>query len=174
MANIDVSISETLVITESTTNETAQFKGHYGTIAQANRYFSEVIYGELWIVTPEAKLKKALITATKMIDNLQFAGWKAVDTQPLEFPRGLQTSTPQDIEEATYELGLALLRGVVADTEYANTFVSKRQFGDVRTDYGYGSQAPEHIVAGIPSTNAWSKLRPYLGNNLGLKLSRGA
>lgn len=167
----DEILNDDLVLDESMTMEVTGFVPMYGSIAGADRYFSEQLYGELWTVSSTELKQKALITATRAIDNLRFAGRKNVATQPLEYPRNGDTEVPASIQRATYEEALARLKGVDPDTEYGNLNVTARVFGKVRTDYDVRN-APAHIVAGIGSKRAWDLLTPYLDPATSVRLRR--
>jgi hypothetical protein len=172
MPSYDVSMSEALVLQETLTFEVIGVVPYYGSLAGASRYFSEQIYGQLWEVTPPDNQEKALITATRAIDNLRFAGRKTDLVQPLEYPRNGDTEVPQNIQRACYEEALARLNGIDPDTEYGNLNVTSRVFGlRVRTDYDVRT-APAHIVAGIGSKRAWDLLIPYLDPARGVTLRR--
>jgi hypothetical protein len=150
------------------------FKGnYYGSLEGAMAYFNNVLHGELWIITPNDKQKKALTSATQHIDQLSFIGYESESNQILAWPRKhkiysrttdtfiiTDLGTPNDIIFATYELALALLRGVNVETEQANLFVRSQVMGPLRTDYTGGT--PEQVVAGIPCYRAWLLLKPYM------------
>lgn len=171
MPNVVGTNGDSLPLTETILVENTNFKPIYGSVEGADRYFSEQLYGQLWEVTPLDKRLKALITATRNIDSLRFAGRKTEPTQPLEFPRNGETTNPQCLQYAVYEEALALLKGAETDTEFAGIFVSSRVFGKVRTDYDFRT-APEHVVAGIASHRAWIHLKPLLVQGKGIKLRR--
>lgn len=172
MPEITGSLTEAVSTTEQLTYEVTDFKPIYGSLAGADRYFSEKVDGELWSVSTADKKMRCLTTATLAIDNLRFVGNPTEDDQPLQFPRNEATEVPGAVQWATYEEAFALLKGVRPDTEYANTFVSSRGFGKVRVDYDYRT-SPEHVVNGIASMKAWLFLLPYLVKNTGLTLRRG-
>ncbi len=143
----------------------------YGTVERADNYFALTLEGMRWSDTDRDRKVRALVTATKAIDRLNFAGSKATSDQPLQFPRGTDTLVPVAIEEATYELALALLRGINPDTERDNLYKNSQAYGPVRTDYNRGA-VPLHIVHGIPSPTAWNLLLPFLEERRGLEICR--
>lgn len=152
--------------------EATNYMPMYGSVIGANRYFSEQLYGQPWEIQTLTVMQKALMTATRNIDSLRFAGRKTVPGQPLEYPRNGDTLVPQAIQYATYEEALALLNGIETDTEAANLFVTSRVFGlRVRTDYDV-AHSPEHVVAGIASFRAWKLLQPYLNPSRDLNIRR--
>lgn len=164
-------LNESLELDESLTMEVTNFQPMFGAVEGADRYFSEQLYGQLWETQSLDNKQKALMTATRNINNLRFAGRKNDDGQPLEFPRNGDTVVPEAIQRATYEEALALLKGIDPETEYGNLSVSSRVFGKVRTDYA-ARHAPEHVVAGIASRNAWILLQPFLDPARGVRLRR--
>lgn len=143
----------------------------YGTIERADNYFALLLHGMRWSDTPRDRKLMALVSATKRIDTLNFYGSKAVADQPLQFPRGTDTLVPVAIEEATYEVALALLKGIDPDTEKDNLYKNSQVYGPVRTDYNRGA-VPMHTVHGIPSPTAWNLLLPFLDERRGLTLCR--
>ena len=144
----------------------------YGSQAGSIRYWSRRLDGQLWLISPDLSQINALITATAMINNLRFVGRLTDPLQQGEFPRNGSLVVPIGIQEATYELAMALLKDTDLETEYRNLFVTKRDFGSIRTDYDYSLKGPEHIVAGIPSLKAWHLLLPFLSPDRTVKLSR--
>jgi hypothetical protein len=172
MPEIDQSISETLDFSEVYIFQVIAEHPTYGSIQEADRYFGVLLHGELWDVTTPIRKYKALVTATKKIDTLRFAGVKTDNLQTLQFPRYGQTEVPLAIRQATYEEALSLLKGVDAETEYDNLFLRTRAFGTLRVDYDLNRPAPEHKKAGITSLRAWQLLIPYMIPALDLKLRR--
>ncbi len=168
---MDETLVDSLSLADSMTMEIEGFIPVYGSVEGADRYFSSLLNSQLWDVSTLENKTKALIQATGMIDTLRFSGSKTETTYPLEFPRNGDTVVPQAINEGCYELALALLKEIDAETEHNNLYVRSRYFGKLRTDYDY-SKAPEHKLAGIPSLAAWRKLKPYLSPNLGLRIRR--
>ena len=168
----------------------------YGTISRANDYFATRLHSELWEAESPLNKSKAIKTATRLIDHLNFVGekheawlirdalnvtcptdtqltaiWDAGETQYLEFPRGEDIYIPRDIELACYDLAFALLDGVDPEIEFVNQSTIAEGFANVR-DTKDRSFVQEHIHAGIPSLGAWSRLRRYLRGARGLKLNR--
>lgn len=169
---MDETLTDTLVIAELLTNEVTDFKPMYGSVVGANRYWSEQLSGQKWSTYTLDLKQRALITATKILDDLNFAGSKTDEDQPLEWPRFDQTDVPQAIQEASYELAFALVKGIDPQKEYDEAFVKLRYFGKIRVDYEHGGLVPEYLVAGIPSLVTWNKLKPYLSRDISLKLRR--
>lgn len=171
MPEFNEGMSDSLDLQESLIMEVSNYMPMYGSVAGADRYFSEQIYGELWTVSTLSNKQKALMTATRAIDNLRFYGEKTSTTQPLEFPRQGASEPPDNIQRACYEEALARLSGIDSDTEYDNLRVESRVFGKVRTDYDT-RHAPVHITSGIVSKRAWDYLVPYLDPATSVRLRR--
>lgn len=104
---------------------------------------------------------KALTMATKIIDRLNYRGAKAESSQVNQFPRGTDTSVPSDIQQACFEIALALLDGVDPQLEAEALRRKSQGYANVRSTYDSEMVAP-HIVAGVPSLTAWRYLVPYL------------
>jgi hypothetical protein len=143
----------------------------YGTIERADNYFALLLHGMRWQDTTRDMKLRALVSATRQIDQLNFIGQKANDSQPLQFPRGTDTLVPEDIEKAAYELAAVLLKGIDPDTERDNLYKNSQVFGQLRTDYNR-TAVPMYILHGIPSATAWNLLLPYLDERRGLLICR--
>lgn len=91
----------------------------------------------------------------------------SVDNDPVtvyqvrQFPRGTDVVVPQDILKATCELAYAFLDDVDPSIEKENVNTLSQGLGDARTSYTRDFGQP-HILAGIPSIQAWHLLLPYL------------
>lgn len=168
----------------------------YATLSEANTYFNDRLHAGLWFEQPTEDRDKALVHATRLIDRLAFSGEKnaahvkreSIDkevlsqddidaiiaagaTQTLEFPRGSDTTVPEDIKIACYEIAFALLDGRDPDKEFEELAKIQDAFSVVKTTYDR-SFAQEHLQAGIPSFLAWKYLRPYLSSEDDVILSR--
>lgn len=143
----------------------------YGTLEEADNYFGMMLEGQRWIYSDRLRRLQALVSATKRIDRLNFVGVKADSEQPLQFPRGTDTVVPVDIRQATYELALALLKGIDPDTEADNLSMTLQAYGGLRSEFDREFAQP-YIRAGIPSQTAWNLLLPYLDPRLELTLRR--
>jgi len=167
----------------------------YATVEEANQYFSERLHTASWDNSSPVEQNKALLMATRSIDNLNFKGYKhTVDTllsgvsdisevdpasihaaevaQELEFPRGSDTVVPPVIQRACYEIAFSLLDGVDPDTELENLGVVSQGYAGIRTTYNRIQQPIEHLVAGIPSATAWRLLKPFIRDGKAVKISR--
>lgn len=143
----------------------------YGTVEKADNYFSMNLNGQRWMYTDRLRRVQALMQATKLIDRLNFYGEKTDNSQPLQFPRGTDTLVPVDIEQACYEVALALLKGIDPDTERDNLSATVQAYGGLRSEFDR-SVVPHYIAAGIPSATAWNLLLPYLLDNSGIEFRR--
>jgi len=170
---------------------------YYGTVEEANTYFSNRLFEEAWTDASSEDRVKALIRATQIIDGLSFKGEKAavyavmydeegelIDdvteeeimeaeaSQELEFPRGWDTEIPDQIKIACWEIAHALLDGVDPDLELENLGVVSQGIASVRTTYNRNHTLIEHIMNGVPSAAAWRYLRPFLRDSDAILLSR--
>lgn len=143
----------------------------YGTVEDADNYFGMTLEGQRWMATSRDRKYKALVSATKRIDRLNFKGVMAVADQPLQFPRGTDTLVPVEIQQACYELAQALLKGVDPDTEADLILTTFQGYGGLRTEYNRSSVQP-WIIAGIPCKMAWDLLWPYLDERRGMVLTK--
>lgn len=141
-----------LVITEST---------QYISLEDATLYFDDRLNSQVWYDAEPNDQSRALKTATRMIDRLNFIGSRTSTTQALQFPRGGDTTIPSDIKYACCEIAYALLDGIDVEKEIENLDMVSQGIGNVRSTYARTSK-PAHILAGIPSIVAWRYLLPYL------------
>ena len=146
--------------------------GSYIDRVEAQVYFDGRLNTEAWDDTTDDTVKdKSLIMATRIIDRLNFSGCKAVVTQELQFPRGIDTVVPLDVQNATAEIALALLDGVNPDLEFENVFMTSQGYGGIRSSFDRSVKAA-HLLAGIPSFVSWTFLKPYLLDTLNIELHR--
>lgn len=143
---------------------------YYGSVEEGDLYFSTKL-NSAWDCSDFLDKRKALITATQIIDRLNFIGCKATTTQVLQFPRGTDTNIPSDIKFATYEIANKLLDGVDPDLETDNLSVESHSYHPVRTTYNR-TFLQVYMQAGVPSARAWAFLRPYLRTPAGIHLRR--
>lgn len=172
MPDILDSLGDSFLVIEDLIVEIISEHPIYGSAQEADRYFGVLLHGELWERSSNIRKYKALVSATKQIDTLRFAGRKTIESQILQYPRFGDTSIPLAIRQATYEEALSLLKGVSLETEYDNLFIKSRGFGTLITDYWNEQSPPEHKKAGVTSLRAWQLLLPYLKPALDLKLRR--
>ena len=166
----------------------------YVTMNEAIAYFAERLNEVAWTDATPQDRTKALIAATRIIDRLNFKGYKkpvydyiasvtdgcieqseinaASLTQELQFPRDTDTDVPEEIKLACYEIAYALLDEVDPDTELENLAIISHGYASVRTTYSRSHNPPEHLNAGVPSATAWRYLRPFLREPGGIILSR--
>lgn len=163
---------------------------YYGTLAEADAYFENRLFSELWANTPVKDRTNALNRATQDIDRLNFVGKKhaaytqwlatpcdqeailaASATQELQFPRGTDTEVPEDIKKACFEIAFELVDGKNPDEEYQKLTTVSEGFSSVRRTYNR-SFAQEHVLYGIASPIAWRYLKPYVRDGLNITLSR--
>lgn len=171
MPTIIRSVDNTLLLTEEVVVANGSTLPIYGSLEEADNYFGMMLEGQRWVYTERLKRVQALMSATRRIDLLNFIGEKANAAQPLQFPRGTDTVVPVEIRHATYELALALLKGVDPDTEADNLSITVQAYGGLRSEYDRTSTQP-HFKAGIPSQTAWNYLLPYLNPRLEMILRR--
>ena len=170
---------------------------YYGSIDEANSYFSTRLHESAWSAASLDDQPKALLAATKLIDGLNFKGqkhavwhlirqthgplWKhatgaqlrsANASQPLEFPRDSDTVVPEDICVACFEIAHSLLDGKDPEAELEALGISQQQFGSVQVSFSRNQPPLEHISNGIPSMLAWRLLRPFLRLDSEVHISR--
>lgn len=134
----------------------------YGTVSLADNYFAnDRLYTRAWDCADSASKTKAMEMATRAINLLNFSEDKTDPLQVDQFPRGGSTVVPDDILIATYECAYAYLDGVDMRREMDKLSVSGQSIDSARVTYDR-AVIPEHFRAGIPSSVAWTHLKPYL------------
>lgn len=96
---------------------------------------------------------------------------QAIDAEEddLELP---DTTVPEPIRRACYEIAYSLLSGKCPERELENLGVSSHGFEGVRTSYDRGMLPVEHTVNGVPSAIAWRLIQPYLRDDNTIRMSR--
>ena len=120
-------------------------------------YFEFRLHASAWEDAENDDKCRALVTATRLIDRLNFAGLRTADyirLQPInwlipqprtldpsslpgqnfEFPRNGSVTIPQDIMDAACEIALALLDGVDPELEMQGLGTVSQRFAAARHD----------------------------------------
>ena len=143
----------------------------YVTLAEADTYFETVPSSTQWDNKTDDKKNRALISATRWIDTLNFYGDRCDADQALSWPRNNYhvdrvelscSAIPNDIKYATYELANALANDTDAVTGNTGTggLYEKVKLGDLEVQYNTDSQAVG-TVNNIFDVYPW--LQSYLG-----------
>jgi hypothetical protein len=143
----------------------------YLTESEAQSYFDTLFNTEAWDIADTDERRKALFQATRDVDSLSYLNSKADADQEHEFPRGTDTTVPQDILDSVCDIALAYLDGADPQEELKNLSVTSQGFAEARSTYDRVS-VPEHKVAGIVSIRAYNRLKQYLQKPDVVKLSR--
>lgn len=165
---------------------------YYGNLSEAEEYFALRFRERAWSNADLADRPKALWAASVIIDALNYKGYKstvytllegspsvsdeeireAEADQDLEFPRGADSTVPEAIRRATYEIAHDLLDGKDPEIELENLGIISQSYAAVRTSYSRNQVPIEHIINGIPSSQAWRWLRPFLREDDAIALAR--
>ena len=103
----------------------------YAELEEADEYFADRLNCSEWTSAPQGTREKALVTATRRIDEEQFFGAKADSAQSLKWPRvGVvdedgnyfaSDAIPERVKQAVYLTALELLRAdFIAETYMGN------------------------------------------------------
>jgi hypothetical protein len=167
-------------------------QSYYGNLVEADEYFAMRLRERAWTSAAVEDRPKALWAATLIIDALNYKGYKstvytllaanpsatdgeireAEEAQPLEFPRGDDTVVPEEIRRANYEIAYELLDGKDPEIELENLGVISQGYAAVRTSYSRNQVPIEHIINGIPSSQVWRWIKPFLRDDDALVLAR--
>ena len=143
----------------------------YVTLAGANTYFETVPNSSTWTDKTDDQKNRALISATRWIDSLNYYGDRCDEDQALKWPRNnydvdgveLECSLiPNDVKYATYELARALANdtGAITDSTGTTGLYDEVQLGDLRVKYSKTSQAVG-TINNVFDVYPW--LQSYLG-----------
>lgn len=164
----------------------------YVTIEEAEDYFAFRLNSAAWDDASNDDKCKAIVTATRAIDRLNFAGLRTSDWtrfqnsnfnagfvmgpevldpssdspspgQSLEFPRNGDSTIPADIKNACCEIAFVLLDGVDPEQEMRGIAATSQRFASASATYD-PEAARMAIRHGIPSYVAWTWLLPYLAD----------
>src|ERR1051325_7143664 len=104
----------------------------YVTLTEANDYFADRLNTTEWDAAVSETKEKALITATRRIDEEQFFGYKVSTSQALKWPRynvldedGVylpSDSIPERVKQAVFVTALELLRADFLAENYMGNF----------------------------------------------------
>lgn len=161
----------------------------YGSLGEAIAYHAMRLHGRAFKNATQDERRRALWTATQIVDALNFKGCKAAvhalgecasseairaaeDSQVLEFPRGTDTEEPRAIRMAVYEIAESLLDGKVPEEELEALGITSAGYSSVRTTYNRNQVPIEHLINGVPNQAAWRLIRPFLRDGDSIKLSR--
>lgn len=144
---------------------------YYNTLTEAETYFDTRLNTSAWDDATDAEKIAALTQASRQIDNLNYKGTKYSATQDLEFPRGTDTTVPDQIRWAACEIALQLLNDVDIEYEVGSLRAETQVYEGVRESYHRGVM-PEHLLAGIISVKAWLYLKPYLRDGKSFSFKR--
>ena len=138
----------------------------YVTLAEANSYFETVPNSSTWDDKTDDQKNRAIISATRWIDSLNFYGDRCDTNQALSWPRNNYhvdrveltcSAIPSDIKYATYELARALANDTDAVTGNTGTtgLYEKVELGELKVEYNTDSQAvgPVNNIIGLAKTS---------------------
>lgn len=141
------------------------------TLAETNAYFETVPSSSTWDNKTDDQKNRAIISATRWIDSLNFYGDRCDNGQALSWPRNNYhvdrveltcSAIPVDIKYAVYELARALANDTSAITGNKGTegLYEEVELGELRVKYNTDSQAVG-AVNNIFDVYPW--LQSYLG-----------
>jgi len=154
---------------------TATLKGEtsnsYVTLAEANTYFETAPEETTWDDKSDDQKNRALISACRWIDTLNFLGDRCDNDQALKWPRNnyhvdnvelVCTAIPNNIKNAQYELARALANDTDAITGNKGTdgTYEEVKLGDIEVKYNTDSQ-------GVGTINNVFDVYPWLQSYLG-------
>jgi hypothetical protein len=114
----------------------------YATVSEANAYFLSRLGSEVWESAADPEKERALMTASRILDDMPWIGTALDLTQAMAFPRIGQyfdsklgdykyfdSTVPDRVVQAAYELSLHLLTN--KDSLSSSTTVKDIKLGDI-------------------------------------------
>lgn len=150
---------------------TSPSNNSYVSLSAAETIMAEIFSKDGWAAASDSQKSLALVDATRRIDRLNFIGQKSDADQVLQFPRLGDSTVPEDIKIATCLTANSLLEGVDLEKEYKNLKVLEEKFESIMVKYD-PVNSPEHILAGIPSREAWIYIKPFVRDPKFFRLER--
>ena len=143
----------------------------YVTLAEANSYFETAPEESTWDDKTDDQKNRALISACRWIDSLNFLGDRCDNDQALKWPRNnyhldnvelVCTAIPKGIKYAQYQLARALANDTDAITGNKGTdgTYEEVKLGDIEVKYNTDSQ-------GVGTINNIFDVYPWLQSFLG-------
>ena len=166
----EISIYWTVAATISATLK-GENSNSYVTLAEANSYFETVPDSSTWTDKTDDAKNRALISACRWIDSLNYYGDRCEEEQALKWPRNnyevdnvelVCTAIPKSIKYAQYELARALANETDAVTGNKGTdgIYEQVKVGDMEVKYNTASQ-------GVGTINNIFDVYPWLQSYLG-------
>ena len=100
------------------------FENSYATVAEADEHFNNTIGGDSWVDSTEAVKEKALITATRVLEDFTWSGVVVDFEQPLAFPRVGSYYDPRVGKDISLDSPQALSRLKLALYSIANNLLT--------------------------------------------------
>jgi hypothetical protein len=158
---------------EAETGSGSTTSNSYATVAHANTYHSSHLYGDSWHQANDSKKEKALMWATRLLDEwIAWHGTKGDEDQALQWPRVGATDRggysidhdviPSDVRNATAEFARLLIvqdRTALDEDDVPRGF-KKLQAGSLVMEFDSGSRAdkkdviPEHVRRMVSAVGA--------------------
>lgn len=124
----------------------------YISLGDASAIAETRLFASAWTNAADATRARALLTATVLLDRMNWRGRKVARSQPLAFPRvpdlavpgyPLATEVPPEIITASVELAIHLLKS----GDFATKPVMSRMLGDSMTMYfpTIADELPKHV-----------------------------
>lgn len=133
----------------------------YITPATAITLLAELLDKDVFASFTATEQQQALNSATVAINNLDYLGDKAVESQANEFPRGEGVVTiPDAIQLATALEANELLDGKSNETEWESDFMLSQTYAGVSSKYS--AEHKDNIIIGIVSVESFRLLKPFL------------
>ena len=116
----------------------------YVTLIESNNYFDARLHVDNWTSATDDSKNRALVMATRRIEQETFYGDRATTTQRLKFPRVnigyldgifLDGIIPEMLKEATYELAIHLLGTDMSQPSVDTGNISEAKVGSISVKY---------------------------------------
>ena len=143
-----------------------KYENSYVTPEEAETYFATRLENSAWNAATDDIKERALITASRKLENLNFLGVKAVCSQPMAFPRlfGSWEGIPEAVEQAVFEEAIALLE------QGDSVHTKNRELGIQSVSLGSASVAYKDVKQeGLLSPEAYILVSKWLRKGFDIK-----
>lgn len=123
---------------------------------------AETPYNSTWSALSDDDKDQLLRTATRMIDALPLTGYKTVDTQEREFPRGDDVDIPDRVLRACCWIAVELARDNTMEGVREDSRRTSESTGEASVSFGPGASLADFVRGRLNSAEAFELMAPWM------------